>query len=142
LTAMAALRKATKIDLLKSVPLFSECSKAELARIATLADEIAMPDGTVLIREGDVGREFFVIVEGTVRVTRKGRQLGDFGPGDYVGEVALVTGLPRVAGCVATSPVRLLVLSDSAFRGLISQSPSIAVKVLKSLGERLHAASI
>jgi len=139
---MAALRKATKIDLLKSVPLFSECSKAELARIATLADEIAMPDGTVIIREGDVGREFFVIVEGTVRVTRKGRKLGDFGPGDYVGEVALVTGLPRVAGCVATSPVRLLVLSDSAFRGLISQSPSIAVKVLKSLGERLHAASI
>jgi CRP-like cAMP-binding protein len=83
-----------------------------------------------------------VIVEGSVRVTKKGRKLRDFGPGDYIGDVALVTRLPRTASGVTTTPVRLLVLTDVAFRELIVQMPSVAVNVLRSVGERLHSVSI
>lgn len=135
------VRQSTKIDLLKGVPLFAGCSRAELARIARWTDELVVPEGTVLMREREIGREFYVIVEGAVRVTRKGRKLQDFGPGSYIGDVALITRLPRGATAVATSSARLLVMTDTAFRSVVHQSPSIALKVLESVGERLHQAS-
>ena len=136
------LRKAGKVELLKKIQLFAGCSKAELSHIAAEADEITVPAGTMLMREGQRGRQFFVIIEGTVRVTRSGRKLRDFGPGDHLGDVALVTRLPRVASGVTTSPARLLVLTDTRFRALIMETPSIAVKVLRSVGERIHDTSI
>lgn len=101
-----------------------------------------MPSGTVLMTEGKRGQQFYVIIEGTVRVTKKGRKLADFGPGDYIGDVALVTKLPRTASGVTTSPVSALVLTDHAFRELINQVPSIAIKVLRSVGERLNSSSV
>jgi CRP-like cAMP-binding protein len=134
------LRKATKIDLLKGVPLFGECSRAELAQIARWVDELVVPEGTVLMREGEIGREVYVIVEGSVRVTRKGRKLADFGPGSYIGDVALITRLPRGATGVTISPARLLVMTDTAFRSAVRQSPSIALKVLDSVGQRTRQA--
>jgi CRP-like cAMP-binding protein len=133
------LHKDTKIELLKAVPLFAGCSKAELQRIASLADELELGDGATLIREGERGREFIVVVEGTVVVTRKGKKVRDLGAGDFIGEIALVSDVPRTATVTASSPVRLLVVTDRAFRGLVEQMPSIATKVLQSLGERLHA---
>lgn len=133
------LHKDAKTELLKKVPLFSECSKPELQRIASLADELDLAEGATLIREGERGREFIVVAEGTVRVTRNGRKIGDLGAGDFIGEIALVADVPRTATVTATSPVRLLVVTDRAFRGLLEQMPSIAKKVLQSLGERLHA---
>ena len=136
------LHKDAKIDLLKNVPLFAGCSKTELQRIASLADELDLGDGATLIREGERGREFIVIAEGTVRVTRNGKQLRDLGAGDFIGEIALVADVPRTATVTATSPVRLLVVTDRAFRGLLEQMPSIAKKVLQSLGERLHADAV
>jgi CRP-like cAMP-binding protein len=136
------LHKDAKIDLLKDVPLFAGCSKSELQRIASLADELDVGDGSTLIREGERGREFIVIADGTVRVTRSGKQLRDLGPGDFIGEIALVADVPRTATVTATSPVRLLVVTDRAFRGLLEQMPSIAKKVLQSLGERLHADAV
>ena len=136
------LHKDAKIDLLKDVPLFAGCSKTELQRIASLADELDLGDGATLIREGERGREFIVIADGTVRVTRKGKQLRELGAGDFIGEIALVADVPRTATVTATSPVRLLVVTDRAFRGLLEQMPSIAKKVLQSLGERLHADAV
>ena len=136
------LHKDAKTNLLKNVPLFAGCSKAELQRIASLADELDLGDGATLIREGERGREFIVIADGTVRVTRNGKQIRELGAGDFIGEIALVADVPRTATVTATSPVRLLVVTDRAFRGLLEQMPSIAKKVLQSLGERLHADAV
>ena len=136
------LRKDTKVELLRAVPLFANCSKAELQRIASLADELDLSDGATLIREGERGREFLVVVEGTVSVTKRGKKVRDLGAGDFIGEIALISDVPRTATVTATSPVRLLVVTDRAFRGLIEEMPSIATKVLQSLGERLHADAV
>jgi CRP-like cAMP-binding protein len=133
------LRKTTKVDLIGQVGLFAGCSKAELGRIAAAADELSLPAGAALMREGERGREFVVIVEGEVEVQKGGRRLRAMGPGEFAGEIALVADVPRTATVTATTPVRLLVLSDHAFQRLIRETPSIASKVLAVLGERLHA---
>jgi CRP-like cAMP-binding protein len=133
------LRKTTSVDLIGQVGLFAGCSKAELGRIAAAADELSLPAGVALMREGERGREFVVIVEGEVEVQKGGRRLRTMGPGEFAGEIALVADVPRTATVTATAPVRLLVLSDHAFQRLIRETPSIASKVLAVLGERLHA---
>jgi CRP-like cAMP-binding protein len=134
-----ALGRNSKIDLLKKVPLFAGCSKAELAELATQTDELALGEGRVLAREGQSGREFFVLVDGTVRITKNKRKLADLGPGEWFGEIALITRGPRTATVTASSPVRVLVLTDRAFRQVVQRVPSIALKVLASVGERLGA---
>lgn len=133
------LHRDAKIELLKGVPLFAGCSKSELQRIAALADELDLAEGATLIREGETGREFIVVADGSVRVTRGGKTIRELGSGDFIGEIALVADVPRTATVTATSPVRLLVVTDRAFRSVLEQMPSIATKVLQSLGERLHA---
>ena len=132
----------SKIDLIKGVPLFSSASKSELAEIASIADEIDLPEGKVLIKEGDSGREFVVLAEGTAEVERGGRKVADIGPGDFVGEIALISKTPRNATVTTTSPVRALVITDRAFRQLIDHSPEIAVGVLTALAERLAPTSL
>lgn len=131
------LGRNAKIELLKRVPLFSACSKAELRELARRADEIDLREGYVLMREGRPGREFVVLVEGTVRVTRNGKKLSDLGAGDWLGEIALLTNVPRTATVTATSPIRVLVVTDRAFRSVVETMPSIALKVLASVGDRL-----
>lgn len=136
------LKKNAKVHLLSGVPLFAGCSKSELSEIATIADEISLAEGTVLIAEGERGREFLIVIDGTVEVTKQGRKLNELGAGSFVGEIALVTDVPRTATVVATSPVRLLVITDRGFQHLIRKTPSIAAKVLASLGERLAAMAL
>jgi CRP-like cAMP-binding protein len=126
-----------KIDLLKKVPLFAGCSKAELRELARSTDEVDLREGYVLVREGRPGREFFVLVDGSVQVTKNGRRIAELGGGDWFGEIALLTKVPRTATVTATSAVRALVLTDRSFRRLVETMPSIAVKVLASVGERL-----
>ena len=133
------LRRDAKIELIKQVPLFAHCSKSELGSVALVADEIDMPDGKVLTTEGDPGREFFVLVEGTADVRRKGRKVNAMGSGDFFGEIALVSNRPRTATVTATSPLRLLVITDRAFRELMRKMPSIQAKVLAALAERVPA---
>lgn len=133
------LRRDAKLELLKGVPLFAKCSKADLRRIAALADEVDFDEGRTLIREGARGQEFFVVVEGSLRVTRNGRKVRELGAGDFVGEIALVADVPRTATVTASTPVHLLVLTDRGFRDLLHQAPSIATSVLQSVGERLHS---
>ena len=136
------LHKDAKTELLRNVPLFAGCSKAELQQVAQLADELDLAEGATLIREGERGREFIVVADGTVAVTRGGQTIRELGSGDFIGEIALVADVPRTATVTATSPVRLLVVTDRAFRGLLEQMPSLAKKVLQSLGERLHADAV
>jgi CRP-like cAMP-binding protein len=93
----------------------------------------------VLTREGKPGREFFVLVEGTVEVTRDGKKLADLRAGDWFGEIALLTYKPRTATVTATSPVRVLVVTDREFRRVVETMPRIALKVLASVGQRLDA---
>jgi len=131
------LGKNAKIELLKKVPLFEQCTKAELRELAMTADEIDLRDGHVLTKEGRPGREFFVIVEGTARVTRKDKKIADLGEGDWFGEIALLTDAPRTATVTATSPVDVLVITDRSFRRVVETMPSIALKVLACVGERL-----
>jgi len=132
-----ALRRDAKVDLLKRVPLFADCSKAELRTLAKSADELDLREGTVMTREGRAGREFFVLVDGTARVTRNGRKVADLKGGDWFGEIALITSRPRTATVTATSAVDVLVITDRQFRSVVETMPSIALKVLSSVGERL-----
>jgi CRP-like cAMP-binding protein len=131
------LGKNAKIDLLKQVPLFAGCSKAELREVAISTDEIDLRNGHVLTREGRSGREFFILVEGTASVTQDGNEIAELRGGDWFGEIALLTHRPRTATVTATSPVRVLVLTDRAFRRVVETMPRIALKVLASVGQRL-----
>jgi CRP-like cAMP-binding protein len=133
------LRRDAKIELLKRVPLFAGCSKQELGELALVADEIDVDAGKVLTREGDSGREFFVLVEGAAEVRRKGRRVRTLDSGDFFGEIALVSDRPRTATVTTTAPGRLLVVTDRAFRELMQKMPSIQLKVLTALADRLAA---
>jgi CRP/FNR family transcriptional regulator, cyclic AMP receptor protein len=132
-----ALRRDAKVELLKSVPLFADCSKAELRTLAKSADEIDLREGTVMTREGRPGREFFVLIDGTAQVTRKGKKLAELKGGDWFGEIALITDRPRTATVTATSAVDVLVITDRRFRSVVETMPSIALKVLSTVGDRL-----
>ena len=131
------LRKDAKIELLKRVPLFAACSKDELAEIASLADELDLPDSRDLTREGTSGMEFIVLVSGEADVVRQGEVVNELGPGDFVGEIALVTGTPRTATVRTRGPSRVLVLTAAGFRTLMRDVPSIQDKVLPALAARI-----
>jgi CRP-like cAMP-binding protein len=131
------LRKNAKLELLKRVPLFERCSKRELQEIAQIADEVDLPAGRKLTTEGASGREFVVLVEGAAEVRRKGRKINTLAAGDFAGEIALITGAPRTATVTTTEPSRVLVVTSSGFRSLLRESPSIQLKVLEALAERI-----
>lgn len=136
------MRKDGKIELLKTVPLFARCSKKQIGAVASLADLIQLPAGTRLIAEGAAGREFMVIVEGTGEVRRKGRKIDTLGPGDFIGEIALIAGGPRTATVLTTSDASLLVVSARQFWTLLEQVPGIQAGVIKALGERLQPVAV
>jgi CRP-like cAMP-binding protein len=136
------LRKDAKIELLKHVPLFSHCTKKQLAEIASLADLIEVPASTPLIREGAVGRDFMVIVQGAVEVRRKGRKINQLGAGDFVGEMALISGAPRNATVTTTEDTALLVVTDRQFWELLERAPDLQTSVIRAMGERLQALDV
>ena len=96
------LRADTKVELIRGLPLFELCSKRDLRRIAALAEERALEQGTELIREGEPGTEFFVVVEGEIEVRRGRRRVARLGAGSFVGEIALLSRSPRTATVVAS----------------------------------------
>ena len=126
-----------KIDLIRKVPLFARCSRAELKEIALLADEIDLHEGKEMTREGAPGREFFVLLDGTADVKKNRRRVNTLGPGDFFGEIALVSREPRTATVIATSPVRALVITDRSFRRLLDDAPQVQTKVMEAMAERL-----
>ena len=128
-----------KLDLIKGTPLFEHCSKKDLQRIAKIADELDLREGKVLIQEGDRGREFFVVISGEVEVRRKGRKVAILGPGSFVGEMALLSKIPRTATVTALTPLDVLVITDRAFLDLLEKVPELWLKVARALAERVGA---
>ncbi|HKT44186.1 MAG TPA: cyclic nucleotide-binding domain-containing protein [Gaiellaceae bacterium] len=126
-----------KIDLLKQVPLFQHLSNRELGGLAEVADEIDVPAGRALTREGVTGKEFVVLAEGIADVEQDGEIVNTLGPGDYFGEISLVTGVPRTATVTTRTPSRLLVLTAPAFRSLIGRAPGIRQRVVARAALRL-----
>jgi CRP-like cAMP-binding protein len=126
-----------KVELIRKVPLFSHLSRKQLAQVAKVADEIDLNEGKEMTREGATGREFFVILEGSADVRRRGRKINSLKPGDFFGEIALVTSVPRTATVAATSPVRALVVTDREFRHLLEESPDIKTRVMQAMAARL-----
>jgi cAMP-binding proteins - catabolite gene activator and regulatory subunit of cAMP-dependent protein kinases len=100
------LRKNAKVELIKSVPLFAGLSKRDLNEVAAIADEFAMAEGAELTREGATGYEFLVLVEGNADVRRRGRKVNTLHSGDFLGEIALITGAPRTATVTTTASCR------------------------------------
>jgi CRP/FNR family transcriptional regulator, cyclic AMP receptor protein len=131
------LRKDRKIELIRQVPLFASLAKPQLAQIASIADEIELPQGKVLTRQGERGREFFVLLEGEAEVRRNGRKLATRRSGEFFGEMALVSNRPRIATITATTPVRVLVIGDREFQALLVREARIALKVMEAFAERL-----
>jgi CRP-like cAMP-binding protein len=136
------LRKNAKVELIKRVPLFSHCSKKELGLVAQIADEIDLPAGKTLMREGERGREFFILVDGDAEVRRGNRKVNTMGGGDFFGEIALVSERPRTATVTTTSPARALVVTEQSFRSLLGRAPDVQRKVLQALADRVAADSI
>lgn len=135
-----ARRRDPKVERLSQVQLFSACSKRDLSRIAFLAEEVDVPAGRVLMRQGDLGREAFVIADGRAKVTIRGKRSVTLGPGECFGEMALLHSAPRSATVTAESEMRLFVLGSRQFAALIESVPGVGRKVLAALAERLREA--
>jgi CRP-like cAMP-binding protein len=131
------LGKDAKVELLKRVPLFSKLDKKGLQDVAHIADELDLPSGKEMATEGDRGREFFVLLKGEAEVTKGGQRINTMKEGDFFGEIALVTKMPRTASVTATTDVDVLVITERAFDSLIKKSPEIARRVAEALAERV-----
>ena len=132
--------KGRKVEVLKNVALFSACTNAELARIASLVDELEVPDGTVLTKEGGPGREFFAVIDGKAEATLRGKKLATYGPGDFFGEMSLLDQGPRSATISAKTPLKVYVLDTRRFSTLLDKHPAVARKILRILAQRLRQA--
>jgi CRP-like cAMP-binding protein len=128
-----------KLEAMRSVPLFANLSRSHLERVASIADEIDLAAGRTMTTEGDRGREAFVILEGHAEVTREGEPVALVGRGDVVGEIAVVSDVPRTATVKATSDVRALVLTDRDFRRLLEDEPEIGEAVRRVAAERAES---
>ncbi|MBA2380698.1 MAG: cyclic nucleotide-binding domain-containing protein [Chloroflexi bacterium] len=127
-----------KLELLKRTPLLSGLGRKEMEAVGMLVDEVDVPAGRVLMREGDPGREFFVLVDGSVGIDRGGMRVRTLAPGDFFGEIALLSEGPRTATATADSPTRLLVLGHREFHSLMDQFPAIRTCVLEALASRIR----
>ena len=136
---MANFRMDDRIKALSTVRLFSGCSKKELQSVARLCTLLSVEEGSVLTTEGTSGRECFVIADGKARVTIGGRKVGEVGPGECVGEMALLDGGRRTATVTAESPMNTYILSVSEFRSLLDVNPTILRNIATSLAQRLRA---
>jgi len=128
------------IDHLSQVPLFSALSRRELALVARRAEDVTVAPGKVLVSEGETGRQFFVVMSGTAKLTRRGRRIATLGPGASFGELALLDKHPRNATAVAETPMELVVIGQREFAGLIDDVPGFARKLLAAMAARLRVA--
>jgi CRP-like cAMP-binding protein len=126
-----------KLQALKNVPLLSGLSKRDLSAVARIADELDLPAGKELIREDEPGRQFFILLEGNAVVRRRGRKVNTLGPGDFFGEIALLSNRPTTATVVTTEPALVAIVTRASFDRLLRTSPNVQLKVLKALAERV-----
>jgi CRP-like cAMP-binding protein len=132
------VRNDRRIELLRSLWLFERCTNKELAALARLTTPMDVPAGKVLARQGQTGTECFVVVSGRAEVTRGGVRVGELGPGQFFGEMALLERQPRVASVTTTEPSTVLVMTAKAFDELVGTMPSVDRKMLVVLAHRLR----
>jgi CRP-like cAMP-binding protein len=138
---MASRIPSKQIEFLRAVPLFSGCSRNELRAIAQLGTPVDAEEGAYLTVEGKPGREFFLVLDGVASCRVRGREVSRFRTGGFFGELALLHGGMRAADVVAVTPMELLVFDAREFRSMLLTTPSICLKMLSNLAERLQAAS-
>ncbi len=123
---------------LATLDIFSELSKAELKKVRRLMTAIEIPPGKEFIVQGQAGKEAFIILEGRATVRRSGRVITTVGPGDFLGEMSVLSGAHRTASVVADTAVQAEVLSRREFSALLDSQPKLAKKLLISVTQRLH----
>jgi CRP-like cAMP-binding protein len=131
------LGKDGKVELISKVPLFSRLSKKQREDVARIADELDLPRGKDMAREGERGREFFVLLEGDADVFKGEKLINKMKKGDFFGEIALITKMPRTATVTAMSDVRVLVINERDFAALLKHSPEVGRGVAEALAERI-----
>jgi CRP/FNR family transcriptional regulator, cyclic AMP receptor protein len=129
----------SKADLIASVSLFQGLSRAELAEVAKIMDEVDVPAGHVLMTQGDLGRQMFVVARGRVAVERNGQQINELGPGGALGEMALISEGPRSATVTTMEPSLLLVADHRGFHSLMDVSPTIRRRILEGLASKIRS---
>jgi len=134
------MARSTKTDQLQEVPLFSSCTDKELAQIARACDELSVEPGALLVEEGTVGEDFYLIVSGEAEVVRGGHTVATVGPGQYFGELALLDQAPRNATVTARTPMTLLRLRRREFSAVLDSWPGVAHKLLEHMARRLRRA--
>jgi len=127
-----------KVDLIASIPIFSGMGRRELEQVAQLVDEVDVPPGRVLMRQGSAGSEMVVLVEGRVSVERNGRSIGERGPGSVFGELSLLSEGPRTATVTAIEPCRIFVAGHGAFHELMDDHPSVRLCILNGLAAKIR----
>ena len=134
---MARGREDGYIDALSRIPLFEDLSKKELQFISSMTSEVSVRAGSTLVKQGEPGQEAMVVESGTGVVKRDGEQIDTIGAGDVFGEMSLIVDQPRNATIEATSDMRVLVMNSREFSSVLSESPEVAVKILKTVVARL-----
>ena len=134
---MRLFKQDDKVEALRKAPLFEGLSKKELTHLARVSEDMEIPEGATLTKEGELGHEFFVIVEGETEIRRKGRNLGTRGAGEFIGEIALLEEVPRTATVRAKTPLRVFVLTNKDFQHLLEENPGVERKVLRTLAKRV-----
>ncbi len=132
----------TKVDRLARVPLFSGCGKRELYFLAFRMGEARLNPGDIVIREGKPSDTFYILTTGNVQVTRDGKPAARLGPGDYFGEIGILTGGPATATVVADGAAEALVLNHAQFQDAIRTSPNLAQQVSAAMAERIRANAV
>lgn len=138
---MPLFSRDTKTEALRSARLFAGLSRKELTELAKMTEDVDVDTGRVLCKEGQTGQEFFVIMDGEVEVTRRGRKLATRGSGEFFGEIALVESVPRTATVTASTPLRFFVLTRRSFLRLLDEQPRVERKVMRALARRLVSMS-
>lgn len=130
-----------RVERLRRVPLFAPCTEKQLQFIAGRVEELDLPGGTVLCREGQSGGDFFILLSGRADVSAAGRTIKEIGEGEFFGEIALLDNGPRTATVTVTQQARALVLGPAQFRDVLHQNAEIAVSMLYTVVQRLRAGS-
>lgn len=133
-------RQDQYLEKLRRVPMFQACSKKDIVTISRAGDPLAFTPGQTLVREGERGREFFIIIDGKLKVERQGTEVATLGPGDYFGELALLDPGPRDATVTAVTHGEVLVIGQPQFHAVLAEVPSIAGKLMVGMARRLHEA--
>ena len=131
-------RTDAKIDRLRQIPLFQGCNTATLEEIARLVDEVDVADGYTLIREGAFGEQFILIIDGRIRIERGGHAIRSMGPGEVLGEIALIDKGRTTATATTEGPARLFIVGQGAFQSLLEQSPTVRLEIMTALANRVR----